>query len=67
VKWDQNAISYFFKHREYVLRDLKALQNGTLRIADEQGDATERWISRYRRQLGYIDELISAYEASTEH
>jgi len=67
VQWDKNAISYFRKHREYVLRDLNALENGTLRIAGEQGEATERWIGRHNRQLGYIDDLISAYEANTEY
>jgi len=67
VKWDKDAILYFRKHREYVLRDLKALEDGTLHVADAQGDATERWIGRYQRQLSYINDLISAYEANTEH
>ncbi len=66
MAWDKDAIAYFRKHRDYVARDLKALESGELRIADAEGDATARWIGRYQRQLVYIDELISAYEAAPE-
>lgn len=66
MTWDKEAIAYFRKHREYVSRDLKALENGALRVTDDEGDATNRWIGRYQRQLVHIDELISAYEADTE-
>jgi hypothetical protein len=66
VAWDKEAIAFLRKHREYVLRDLKTLESGALRITDPEGGATSRWIGRYQRQLVYLDDLIAAYEQRSE-
>ena len=65
MPWNEEAIRYLRKHREYVMRDLEALRSGHTKITERSNEsATTDWIGRYERQIVHLDQIIESYERS---
>jgi hypothetical protein len=62
MSWNEDAIAYLRKHRDYVARDLERLRAGQVKITEGPNDANVVWIGRYQRQIGHLDKLIESYE-----
>jgi hypothetical protein len=56
MSWNEEAITYLRKHREYVARDLEGLRAGQVKITEGSNDGV--WIGRYQRQIGHLDQII---------
>lgn len=61
MSWEDEAIDYLRKHRDYVARDLRLLRSGHTQVTEQGANATRRWVDRYERQLVHIDNTIDAY------
>jgi hypothetical protein len=64
--WNEEAITYLRKHREYVARDWELLRSGQIKVTEGSGDASAAWIGRYQRQIAHLDQIIGNYEPPTE-
>jgi len=64
MSWNEEALGYLRKHREYVARDLERLRLGHVKISELNDDATAAWIGRYQRQIAHLDKLIGNYEVA---